>query len=180
MRQVLLAAVLVVCGTTARAEDKKADSPITLKLVAKTDKYKFDPELLAKVKKGEKTPPALAVDLVLVFTNTSKSDVTIPVGGDDVVYTFELTGGAGTETRPSGLAFTREFRGSKPVTLAPGKTYEIPVTRLSDGLRGASRNLYWTGPGEYELSVTYGPRPTPGGAAGTSYKSEPVKITVEK
>jgi hypothetical protein len=183
MRCLLLAAVLIGCGAPARAENKKNESPITLTLVVKKNKYKFDPELLERVKKSDRAhpPEPIAVDLVLVFTNVSKQDATIRVGGDDVVYTFELTGGAGTETRPSGLVFTQEFRASKMITLAPGKTHEIPVKQLTDGFRGAGRNVYWTGPGEYKLSATYGPPAVPGGAAvAPLYKSEPVKITVEK
>src|SRR5207253_7715356 len=92
-----------------RPEDKPA-GPITLSVVSKKDKYVFDgagktpkeykEELEAIAKKLEKggraaPPKVLAVDLALVLTNTTKEDVTIYVGGDTNVYTFELTGGAG-------------------------------------------------------------------------------------
>ncbi len=190
----LAAAALFIFGTTATADDKKAEGPVTLKLVAKTDKYKFDSggktaeeykkeleDIAAKAKKGEavRPPKPPAVDLVLQITNTSKEEVTIYVGGDPNIYTFELTGGAGSVTMNSNLAFTADFRLPKAVTLAPGKSHEIPVKQLSDGSRGASRYVYWTGPGEYKLSAKYTLADKDGGK-GTELKSEPVKITVEK
>lgn len=188
---ILSAAALFALATSTSAEDKKPEGPITLKLVAKADKYKFDGggktpaeykkhlEELAKDKKGglRAAPKPPAVDLVLTLTNTSKEEVTIYVGGDPNVYTFELTGGDGVVTMNSGLAFTADFKLPKAVTLAPGKSHEIPVKRLSDGLRGAGRNVYWTGPGDYKLGVTY-TLAGPDGAKGTVLKSEPVKITV--
>jgi hypothetical protein len=185
-------AVLFAFATSSSAEDKKPESPVTLKIVAKTDKYKFDSggktpeeykkhleELAAKIKKGERVQPPkpLAVDLVLQITNTSKDEVTIYVGGDSNVYTFELTGGAGVVTMNGALAFTTDFRSPKAVTLSPGKSYEIAVKQLSDGFRGATHNIYWTGTGEYKLSATYTLADANGGK-GTVLKSEPVKITV--
>ena len=61
--------------------------------------------------------------------------------------------------------------------IAPEKTYEIPVKQLSDGLRGAARNVYWTGPGEYKLTAKYTLADKQGNK-GEELKSEPVKITV--
>lgn len=192
MKWLLLAAATFVFAPAASAEEKKPAGPVSLTIKSKSDKYKFDgggktpaeykkhlEELAKQMEKGGlATPPkAPAVDLVLVLTNTTKEDVTIHVGGDANVYTFELTGGAGVVTMNSGLAFTADFRGSKPVTLGPGKTYEIAVKQLSDGLRGAGRNVYWTGPGEYKLSVKYG-LPDKDGGKGAELKSEPIKITV--
>jgi hypothetical protein len=193
MKWLLLAvAVTLVLGAAASADDKKPAGPVTLKLVAKSDKYKFDgggktaaeykkelEDLAAKAKKGElvRPPKPPAVDLVLQLTNTSKEEVTIYVGGDPNVYTFELTDGAGVVTMNSGLAFTADFRLPKAVTLAPGKSHDIPVKQLSDGGRGASRYVYWTGPGEYKLSAKYTLSDKDGGNR-TELKSEPVKITV--
>jgi hypothetical protein len=195
MKWFLLAvAALVGLAAPAPAEDKKPEGPVTLRLVAKTDKYKFDAsgktpeefkkeltELMKKAEKGElvRAPKPPAVDLVLVLTNTSKEDVTIYVGGDPNVYTFELSGDAGTVAIASGLAFTADFRFPKAVTLAPGKSHEIVVKQLSDGSRGAARNVYWTGPGEYKLSARYQLADKDGGK-GAELKSEAVKITVEK
>jgi hypothetical protein len=193
MKWLLLTAALFAFATAASAEDKKPAGPITLTIVAKSDKYKFDGggKTPAEFKKhlediakqqgkggGLVTPPKPpVVDLVLVLTNTTKNPQTIYVGGDTNVYTFELTGGAGVVTLNSGLAFTADFRAPKPVTLAPSKAHEIPVKQLSDGMRGAARYVYWTGPGEYTLSAKYRLADKDGGK-GTEVQSEPVKITV--
>lgn len=186
-------AALFALSAPAPGDDKVvAQPPIALKLVAKTDKYKFNGSgktpaeyktHLADVAKAQergeavRPPKPPAVDLVLQLTNTTKNEVTIFVGGDSNVYTFELTGGDGTATLGSGLAFTADFKLPKAVTLAPGKSHEIPVKQLADGSRGAARYVYWTGPGEYKLSAKYTLSDANGGR-GTELKSEPVKITV--
>lgn len=189
MKWLLLVAAFAL-STVVRAEDK--EGPVKLSIVAKTDKYKFDGggktpaeykkalEAVAKDQKDGKLarpPKPPAVDLVLVLTNTSKEDVTVYVGGDTNQYTFELTGGDGTVALGSALAFTADFRLPKAVKIAAGKTHEIPVKQLSDGMRGASRNVYWTGPGDYKLSAKY-TLATEDGGKGTELTSEPVKITV--
>jgi hypothetical protein len=195
MKWLMLAAMLAF-ATAASAEDKKEEKkpagPITLTLVAKSDKYKFDGggkssaeykkdlEDAAKIQesgKAARPPKAPAVDLVLVLKNTSKEDVTLYLGGDANTYTFELTGGAGTATLKSERAFTADFKLPKAVTLAAGKTHEIPVKELSDGFRGAGRHVYWTGPGEYKLAARFVLSNNEGGK-GTELRSEPVKITV--
>ncbi len=195
MKLLVVAVVaLFVFATSASAEDKKKPGPIQLKIVAKSDKYKFDgggktadeykkalEETAAKLAKGERaTPPKpLAVDLVLQITNTTAEEVTIYVGGDPNVYTFELTGGAGTVNVNNPVAFTADFRLPKAVTLAAGKSHEIPVKAFADGARGFSRLVFWTGPGEYKLAATYSLSNKDGGKSDV-LKSEPVKITVEK
>ena len=193
MKLLALAAVaLIALALPAAADDKKAESPVTLKVVAKTDTYKFDgggktpaeyKKQLESVAAGQKTgadvspPKPPAVDLVLQLTNTSDKAVTIYVGGDPNVWTFELTGGDGVVALDSALAFTADFRMPKAVALAPGKSHEIPVKRLADGARGAARNLYWAGPGDYKLVAKYTLSDDKGGK-GPVLSSEPVKITV--
>jgi hypothetical protein len=76
------------------------------------------------------------------------------------------------------VAFTTDFRLPKPVTLAPGKSYEIHVPVLADGHRGLSRLLFWTGPGEYTLSAEYTLADAEGQKTAV-IKSAPVKITVQ-
>jgi hypothetical protein len=192
MKWLLLATTAFVTAGAASAEDKKSDGPVTLTLVAKTDKYKFDgggrtpkeykeylEDLAKKQEKGERVAPpkALVVDFVLQLTNTSKEEVTIYVGGDSNVYTFELTGGAGVVALNNPVPFTADFKLPQAVTLAPGKAHEIPVKTFADGKRGLSRLVFWTGPGEYKLSVKYTLADKNGGK-GAELKSEPVKITV--
>src|SRR5262245_839163 len=183
---------LLVLGVSASAQDKKPAGPVTLKLIAKTDKYKFDgggktpkeykaeleriAKLIADGKEAE-PPKPLTVDFVLQLTNTSKEEVTIYVGGDSNVHTFELTGEPGVVTMRNPVAVTADFRLPKAVTLAPGKSHDIPVKQFSDGMRGISRLIFWTGPGDYKLVAKYALADKDGGK-GTELTSEPVKITV--
>ena len=103
--------------------------------------------------------------------------MTLFVGGDVNVATLELTGGTGVVTAPAAVALTADFKLPKAVKLEAGKSYDIPVKQLSDGLRGVSRNVYWTGPGEYKLAARYQLATEDGGKAA-ELKSEPVKIIV--
>src|SRR5437667_436032 len=82
----------------------------------------------------------------------------------------------GVMTLPNNVALTADFRLPKAVTLKPGGTYEMQVKKLSDGLRGVTRNVYWTEPGEYTLSVSYQLSDQQGNKT-LLLKSEPVKIT---
>ncbi len=193
MTRLLLAQVFTLAvAVVAPARDEKPAGPVALTLAAKTDTYTFDgggktaaeykKELEATAKAleaGERaTPPkALAIDLVLRLTNTSKEDVTIYVGGTPNTHTFELTGGAGVVTMRNPIAFPAIFILPKAVTLAPGQSHEVPVKTLADGRRGLARLVFWTGPGEYKLAAKYTLSDARGGK-GPELTSEPVKITV--
>lgn len=187
-----MAVAATVFSGAASAEDK---APVELKVVAKTAKYKFDgggktaeeykkhlEDLAAKAKAGElvQPPKALAVDLVLTLTNTTKDDITIYIGGDTNQFTFELTGGAGVVAMANPVAFTADFKLPKAVTLAPGKSHEIPVKAFADGMRGFSRLVFWTGPGEYKLTAKYQLAKNQDGEKGDELKSAATTITVEK
>src|SRR5262245_20159809 len=188
----LTSASVLVFAATASTDDKKREGPVTLKLIAKTDKYKFVGDVLtpSEAELGEVSrlmaasipvlpPQPLKVDLLLQLTNTSNEAVTLYVEGDMNEITFDLTGGDGVgEWRYRG-PFTADLRLPKPVTLAPGKSYELPVKQLTDGLRGMGRWLWWTGPGEYTLTAKYRLSDNDGGS-GTILQSQPVKITVEQ
>jgi hypothetical protein len=166
---------------------------VRLEVIAKKDVYVFDgggktpieykkylEDIAARLSKGEEAmpPPPLKVELVLRITNTTSQPLTIYAGGDPNVYKFTLSGGMGVVPITNPVAFTTDFRSPKAVMLAPGKSYEIPVSVLADGFRGFSRLLFWTGPGEYTLSAEYTladaeERP------GITLKSQPVKIVVK-
>jgi hypothetical protein len=183
---------LLVIAATARADDEKPAGPIALTVVAKTDKYKFDgggktadeykKELEATAKAlagGERPalPEPPAVDLALRLTNTSKEDITVYVGGTVNVYTLELSGGAGVVTMKNTGPMPAFRVLPQAVTLGPGKSHEIPVASLSDGLRGRGRFVFWSGPGEYKLSAKYLLSDAAGGK-GVELTSGPTKITV--
>jgi hypothetical protein len=191
----VFATLLAVAGSTSAAEPRPEDKagPIKLTVVSKKDKYVFDgggktpaeykKELEAIAKKLEagesaQPPKVLPVDLTLVLTNTTKEDVTVFLGGDTNVYTFELTGGTGAVAMNNPVAFTADFRLPKAVTIAAGKTHEIPVKGFADGNRGFSRLVFWTGPGEYKLTAKYRLAKNADGEQGEELKSEPAKIVV--
>jgi hypothetical protein len=191
----LVAALLVSLTDAAPADEKKDAGPLVLKIKANKDKYAWDAggktpkefkkaleEIAEAMKKNPrpavKLPDPPKVDLVLEIVNDGKEDVTVHVGGDPNVYTLELKGpGVMTFTPP--LAFTREFRVPKAVVIAPGKSYDIPVTQLKDGFRGASRFIYWTEPGEYTLTATY-QLSDARGEKGALLKSKEIKLKVEE
>jgi hypothetical protein len=189
------AALLLALSGVAGADDKKDDGPVTLKLVNKKDAYAWDAggktpkefqkqldEIAAAMKKNPRPPITLPnppkVELTLQVVNTGKEDVTVYVGGDPNVYTLELKG-PGVRDFMGELALTADFRLPKGITLAPGKSYDIPITQLKDGFRGVSRNVYWTEPGEYTLTATYQLSDDKGDKTKL-LKSEPVKFKVEE
>lgn len=188
---------LFVAANLAQADEpkdqpKKEAGPLTLKLVLKKDKVVFDGQgetpaefkkmletLQEAIKKGEfrGNPPKLTpFDVTLQIVNTSDKDQTLTVGGDANQYNFTLKGPGMVALSPP-LAFTADFRLGKEITLAPGKSHDINLKQLADGFRGASRMVYWTGPGEYTLSATY-QLAGPDGGKGPLLTSAPVKFKV--
>jgi hypothetical protein len=181
-----------LAGPTMADDKKEPAGPIVLKVISKKDKYVFDgggktakdfkadlEDLTKKQENGERInpPKAIPVDLVLQLENTSKENVTVYVNGTANIHTFELTGGPGVVTLRNTVAMPAFIRLPKAETIEPGKSYEIPIASLSDGRRGISRLIYWTGPGEYTLTAKYVLLDAKGGKAG-ELKSEPVKINV--
>jgi hypothetical protein len=187
--------LLAAAGVSQAKEFQGKDGPVQLKLESKKASYTWDggglkpaeyrkmlDQIAEEMKKkgaglGMKVPPAPAVDLVVKLVNTSKDDITIYVGGDPNVMTFELKG-PGVVTLPNPVAFTADFKLPKAHTLKAGESFDIPVARLMDGLRGAARLLYWTEPGEYTLSVTYKLSDQQGSQTHL-LKSEPIRLKVE-
>jgi hypothetical protein len=192
-----IAAFALACPAPASAADPQDQpaGPVVLKLVSKTDTYFFDgrgktpkeykeylEELAKKQKNGEhfNTPKSLPVDLVLLLENTSREKVTVYVNGYRNTHTFHLTGGSGVVNlmvdtdhpveRPGAL------RASSPVTIEPGKTYEMPMGSLAGGKRNEQLS-YWTGPGEYKLSAEFTLVDAKGNLLPT-LESEPIRINV--
>ena len=169
-----------------------AEPPLELKLVATKATYPwpyaappkpFDAnlqDLLAKHKKGENVefPAPPAVEFVLKITNTGKEARTIHVEGRPERVALTLKGPGVVEVSPR-LAFTTDFRSPKAVVLEPGKSHEIPIKKLADGFRGASRYVYPTAPGEYTLKATYLLATAERVRRGTTLTSDEIKITFE-
>jgi hypothetical protein len=127
------------------------------------------------------------VDLVIEIKNTTDKDVQFWVSGDPVHVNLQLKGPGAVTVKPP-IAFTREFRLPRPMTLKAGKSHSIPVAQLRYGHRGASEYAYWTEPGEYTLTATFntGISPAPAnvkpqadGFGRVILTSEPIKIKVE-
>jgi hypothetical protein len=191
-----VAGLLTLTASAVGAEGGQVakDGVVELKLVAKKDRYVWDGggltpadfrkqlDKLAEDQKnkqgfGAKVPPAPTVDLLLQISNTSKEDVTVYLGGTANVFTFDLKGPAAVALKNPG-PMPAIIVLPRAITLKPGESFDIPVTKLMDGRRGMSRLLYWAEPGEYTLSATYQLSDSKGGATQL-LKSESVKITVE-
>jgi len=194
----LCGVALVSLAGQAPADEPKKDPtksnlPLQLRLVAKESTYQLGidsktlKEQLKDAKKTNRYPEPPAVDLVLEVTNRTDKDVDFWMTGDPVRVDLQLKGPGAVTVTPPRIS-TLEFRVPKPLTLAAGKTYKIPVKKLLYGARGVSEQAYWTEPGEYTLSATFdtGIKPAPEGTkadeegfARVKLTSDPVKIKVE-
>jgi hypothetical protein len=188
-----LVAVLAAAASQARASEPQGEKDVELKIFVKNNKVSWDgngmspaeykkmldklADDIANKKRVGKIPPPPTLEVAMVFTNKSKEEVTIYVGGDVNKYTFELKGPE-VVTLPNFGPMTLDIKMPKAVTLKAGGTYEVLVTKLSDGMRGVSRNVYWAAPGEYTLSVTYQLGDQKGQPTNL-LKSESVKFNVE-
>ena len=152
-------AAVKVEGTKAPAVAPKT---LAATLIANKKTYALDPaqsgaafrDLLKNLRTtGKAAPAAPTVDFTLRITNHSGSAQTFSIGGDESQLDLKLEG-TGAVTIDNLVAMTMEFRMGTPVTLEPGKTYDIPVTRLAFGTRGIARMAYLTEAGDYTLTVT--------------------------
>ncbi|MFO0863436.1 MAG: hypothetical protein U0744_02035 [Gemmataceae bacterium] len=184
----LVGASLMVASCMTAGLAHAQDAKLELKIVGVAEKYVLDrggkskeeyEKSLKVASKGlGKGTPAPNVGLKLQIVNTGKDAVGVFLGGDPNVVTLKLEGPGVVEVRPL-IAMTREFRLPKLVSIEAGKSYDIPLPKLSDGMRGVSRNLYWTEEGEYTLSASYALSADNGGERGPVLQSAPVKIKVE-
>lgn len=124
-----------------------------------------------KTANADQEPPAAPlVDMTLRIVNRSKQRVEFWSDGDGVTVTLRLEGvGAVTASMP--VMHTMELRAPKVVTLGPGESYDLPITKLEFGERGDSVRAYWTRPGDYSIvpSLETAVRPA---WPGTSVDSE--------
>src|SRR5262249_58078801 len=113
-------------------------APLELRLVAKKTKYpldlggktakEFKKQLEEAKKTGNQLPEPPAVDFTLELKNTGDKDIQIQVEGDANPLMLEVKG-PGAVSVPSTLAFTADFRLSKAITLAAGKSYQFPALK---------------------------------------------------
>jgi len=100
---------------------------------------------------AEQGPPeAPQVDMTLRIINRSKQRIDFWSEGDPVTITLRLEG-VGAVTAQMPVMHTMEMRPPKVVTLGPGETFALPITKLEFGERGDSTRAYWTRPGDYSI-----------------------------
>ena len=162
--------LVLACAASLHAEEKKpmgsvkpvgapleltvsGEAKYTLDLGGKTSE-EYAKSIEDAKTKGGRMPAPPKVDLKLIVKNTSDRDIQIHKGGDPVVLELELKGKGALSVAPN-LAFTREFRLPVEAELKAGKSFELTLTALSGGFRGASEFAYWTAPGNYELVVSW-------------------------
>jgi hypothetical protein len=90
----------------------------------------------------------------LELRNTGKKEIQNLVGGDGASVILDLKGPGAVHVQWN-IPRTLEYRMSKAVALAPGKSHVLTLTSLSFGNRGDSDLAYWTKAGEYTLTATY-------------------------
>jgi hypothetical protein len=169
--------------------------PVGVRLVAKKSTYKLDfggkskDEYTRMAKEG--SAPPITVDLELVVTNNTKSDIRIRTMGTTTRLTLKLEGDGAVEATPTD-PMDRPATGYSVVP--PGKSVTIPITTLTSiGPRTKAKGKegdkmhYWTAAGDYKLSATYYTLMyldyKQGGGVKPSYmtlESKPVTLKVEK
>jgi hypothetical protein len=150
----------------AKSEDPDPEppkpGPVSAKLVAKKKTYKLDlggmtPAKFRETVKagGANLPQAPAVDLEVVITNNTKSDIRVRTTGAVPRMAVSVTGPNVVEARVVEPAAKGKTRVSYTV-LRPGQSLTIPITRLSSLQVGRQTvRHYWTEPGEYTLTATF-------------------------
>jgi hypothetical protein len=125
------------------------------RLIARKNSYTLDRKGMTAdkyaeaIKDGKIVPPA--IDLVLELKNTTKKPMRLRITGAAPRLTLDLKG-KGTIVKRTGK---RERLPLTYVTLKPGETHVLPLTRLA-GFTSSTQEtqLFWTEPGEYTLTAT--------------------------
>ena len=119
-------------------------------------------------------PRTLAVDLAFEVVNRSTAPIQIlPYRSDSVILRLAVKGPEVAVVKPRRLQILEGRRGD-PITLAPGKTYRVPIHDLAYGFRGDEERAYWTRPGTYSITATLATaqRPVPPGVQAAEDEDE--------
>ncbi len=166
--------------------DRRGPLPLPLEatLTSQQDAYALDlggktaEEFARQINelKDENLPPAPKVDLVLNLRNTSGKPVTLADPDVIRIYVYLVGDGAMNHPEKNGLTLYGQ-RELKPVTLAPGAAYSIPIKSLDTG---NDRRSYWLLPGEYAVhaGVSACVSPAPNGALKLADGSGHVHVPV--
>jgi RNA polymerase sigma factor (sigma-70 family) len=180
------------------AKKDKSDPPgvpLEAKLVARKAEYVLNlggktQEEFRKLLETSRDIPSPEVELDLEFHNTGDKEIKFLVGGTnpDMPLLLKLDGpGAANISIPQ---VSKAMKSDPPqqVSLAPGKSYAIPLTSLRTLNLGRDGSAsYWSEPGEYTLTATYktavspvpeGTRDNGSGFGSVDLFSAPVKLKV--
>src|SRR5262249_1804212 len=144
---VQLAGLLMLMGLGLGATTPKppgsgpasAPAALTASLIANKDSYVLDLSQSGKAFRDKLTelgkahqgmPPTPAVDLTLQLKNNSDKDLKILVGGDSSIIELKLEG-PGAVMVQNTVMMTMDYKIGTPVTIGPGKTYDIKIGSLS-------------------------------------------------
>src|SRR5262249_42869933 len=137
--------------------------PLEVRLVAKKGTYTLDlggktPEQFRKLLHDGPRPASPEVDLVLEFRNTGDKEIKFLVGGanPDIPLLLQLHGHGAVNVSLPALMSDTPIVPPESVSLAPGKSYALPIKSLMTKNLGRDGSAsYWTEPGEYKLIATY-------------------------
>jgi hypothetical protein len=127
---------------------------------------------LEKAKVTGELPPPPEVDVNLELRNTTQRPMRVWVEGPPSELRLELRGPGARSVPAKETAQPK----SRAVTIPPGKSEPIHITRLTD----SQRSWYWTEPGDYTLTAEFSTVATiPGlGERRVTARSEPKTIHV--
>jgi hypothetical protein len=162
-------------------------SPLKMRFVAKQDSYVLDlggksaeeyRKMLDAIVPDKSTPPpGPNVDLALEITNPTDVDITIYIGGDNTRLSLDLDG-PGAVSKVVTKMTTTDLKVSKPVVIAPGKTYSHPIKSLAFPWPRPTSQWYWTSPGDYTLTALWQTSTEKKDGKGPLLRAEPIKLRV--
>ena len=157
-----------------------ADKAVELLVLVPKEPVELDLAAAKKAIANSTKPEGLGdfqtkMPITLRIINRTDAAIGFQFGSDASFYTLSVTG-PGVKAVFNPLAQTTELRPGKPVTVAPGKTFDIELTGLEYGSRGRGDLLIIMEPGEYVLTATYQMATEEG--RGALLKSAPAKFTI--
>ncbi len=159
-----------------RLMNRDQSLPVTLDRHGKTAaEYRRD---LKDAARADALPPP-AINLALELSNPGAKERTLYLSIEEANLALDLRG-------PGDLRLSIPHGGlsafvPQVARVAPGKSVELPIRRLSESGAGRTEYLYWTEPGEYTLKMRLRVPYSESGVAGRgfmTYESQPVRIKV--
>lgn len=157
------------------------DVPLQAELISKRDQYVLDlggltTEEFSRML-GASHVQGPEVDLELRFRNTGKESVKFRPDVD--AYVDHLAGAGAMNVQWRGQFNFRPQPGPEPICLAPGESYSVRITKMSQFFA----HSYWVLPGEYQIfascHIRFSPAPPWASKWGSvDLRSPPLKVKV--